>query len=338
MKTLLLIAGLFALLILCGMAYQAIGAALDRRRFPPPGRMLDIGGRRLHLIDSGQGGPSVIFESGISASCLNWTHVRTQVAGFTRACAYDRASLGWSDPAPAPRVASAIVDDLHALLAAAKIPPPYVLVGHSFGGLLIRAYGATHPDQVAGLVLIDPLAPSEWLDLAPAQSRMLGRGVKLSRRGALLARIGLVRFSLGLLSNGGRRIAKAIARVSSGSGESVISRLVGEVRKMPREVWPMVQAHWCQPESFQGMADYLESLPASSAEAAALAPPSTIPVIVLSAGHSTPAQLAQREELARHALHGRHVVASNSGHWIHLDEPELIVHSIQEMFELIRKA
>ncbi len=125
--------------------------------------------------------------------------------------------------------------------------------------------------------------------IPPAHARLLGLGVKLSRRGAVLARLGVVRAALAVLMAGGRRVPQWIAKVSSGHGESVITRLVGEVRKMPPETWPMVRAHWCLPKSFRGMADYLESLPASAEEAAALGEPETIPVTVLSASNATPA-------------------------------------------------
>ena len=299
--------------------------------------MVDIGGRRLHLIESGTG-PAVVFESGISATCLNWTRVRGEVAHFAHACAYDRAGLGWSDAANSPRTMSAIIDDLHGLMEAAQIPRPCVLVGHSFGGLLVRAHAAKYPSDVAALVLVDPLSPREWLDVSPAQARMLRLGVRLSRRGALLARIGVVRAALALLMAGGRWIPKAVARASSGRGESVIARLVGEVRKMPPETWPMVRSHWCAPKSFLAMAAYLEGLPASAAEAAALRAPETIPIIVLSAGNSTPEQLEEREEWARRSQRGEHRVARESGHWIQLDEPELVVEAIRQAIrEAIRE-
>jgi pimeloyl-ACP methyl ester carboxylesterase len=335
---LLLVLLVGAALVIAGAIYQALGAASDLRRYPPPGRLIDIAGCRLHLIESGDG-PPVIFESGISATCLNWTRVRGDVAGFARACTYDRAWLGWSDPAQTPRMTSAIVDELHALLAGAGISPPYILTGHSFGGMLVRAYAAKYRDHVAGLVLVDPLLPSEWLNVSAAHARMLRLGVKLSRRGALLARIGVVRASLALLMTGGRRmrrISQWIARLSSGRGESTVSRLVGEVRKMPPETWPMVRAHWCLPKSFQGMAAYLESLPASAIEAAALGEPAAIPTIVISGAHSTPAQLAEREALAHRSPHGRHIIAAKSGHWIQLDEPELVVEAVREMVALTR--
>ncbi len=296
--------------------------------------MIDIGCCRLHVIESGADGPSVIFESGISATCLNWTQVRSEVASFARAYAYDRAWLGWSDPRSSMRTTSTLVEELHALLDAAKVPAPYILAGHSFGGMLVRAYAAKYPDQVAGLVLVDPLSPGEWLNIPPAKSRTLGLGVKLARRGALLARIGVVRASLALLMGGGRRVPKVIAKLSSGRGESVVSRLVGEVSKMPPETWPMVRAHWCQVKSFRGLAAYLESLPASAVQANALVEPLNLPVIVLSAASSTAEQLKERDALARRSPHGQHIIAAKSGHWIQLDEPELVVQAVREMVRL----
>jgi pimeloyl-ACP methyl ester carboxylesterase len=334
---LLFVLALGAVLILAGLIYQAMGTAADRRRYPPPGRLIALGDTRLHLLESGTGHPAVIFESGISATCLSWTSVQTQVKAFARACSYDRAWLGWSDSAASPRTTSNLVDQLHALIQAASLPCPCILVGHSFGGLLVRAYAARYPANVAGLVLVDPLSPTEWLHVSPAHARMLRLGVKLSRRGALLARIGIVRVSLALMMAGGRRIPQWIARVTGGRGESVISRLVGEVRKMPPETWPMVRAHWCQPKNFQGMAAYLESLRTSSVEASALGdPPASIPITILSASNATPAQLAEREEWAHRSPHGQHILARKSGHWIQLDEPQLVVQVIEEMVRLIR--
>jgi len=278
----------------------------------------------------------VVFESGISASCLNWTDIRKCVAQFTACCSYDRASLGWSDPAHTPRIPSRIVEELDALLQAAKVASPYVLAGHSFGGLVVQAYAEKYPSKVAGLVLIDPLSAREWLEPSLEQTRRLQSGVKLSRRGAILARLGIVRLSLALLSGGARMLPQLIAKLSSGKGESTISRIIGEVRKMPPETWPMIQAHWCSPKSFQGMASYLASLPASSSECAQLREVSSVPLTILSAANSTAPELAERDALARSSPRGKHIIATKSGHWIHLDEPELVVEAIRHMVESVR--
>ena len=324
------------LLPLSGFLYQAAGSARDQRRFPPPGRLVNIGGRRWHLVDAGLGSPTVIFESGIAASSLNWTAIEAEVARFTRACTYDRAGLGWSDPATVPRVAAQLVDELHSLLEAAQVPAPYVLAGHSFGGLLVQAYAVAHPDQVAGLMLIDPLPASEWAHVSEDRLRILRWGIRLSRRGALLARLGVVRMSLTLLSGGRRWIPKLVARLTSGRAETTLSRLVGEVQKMPPEVWPMVQAHWCRPQAFLGMAEYFKALPESAQQAAALGDLPRIPVTILSAGNCTPGQLAERDAIAGQSPRGKHVVVLNSGHWIHLDQPEVVLEAIRAMVEVVR--
>ena len=340
MEVILLIALLVVLLPLSGFLYQAAGSARDQRKFPPPGRLVDIGGPRphlrLHLMDAGQGSPTVIFESGIAASSLNWTAIQAGVARFTRACTYDRAWLGWSDPTSEPRVTSRLVEELHSLLATAQIPAPYVLIGHSFGGLLVQAYAVAHPDQVAGLVLIDPLPASEWAHVSGERLRILRWGIRLSRRGALLARWGVVRISLALLSGGGRRIPKLVAKLSSGRAEFTLSRLVGEVQKMPPEVWPMVQAHWCQPKAFLGMAEYFRGLPQSTQQAEALSDLPLVAVTILSAANSTPAQRADRDAMAKRSAHGKHVVVPDSAHWIHLDQPEVVIEAIREMVEVVR--
>jgi pimeloyl-ACP methyl ester carboxylesterase len=328
-QQIMLVAVLILLLITTGCLYQLLGTARDKRRFPPPGRLIDIGPTRLHISESGKGHPPVILEAGIGASSLNWTTIQSALSQFTRVCSYDRAGLGWSDPAASPRTIANAVEELHALVTAAQIPTPLVLVGHSFGGLLARCYAARYPDQIAGLVLLDPLAVTEWRDPSPSQQKLLKRGAMLSRRGAFLARLGIVRFGLAMLSGGLRLIPKLVARAASrGTGESAISRLVREVQKMPPETWPIVQAHWCQPKSFITLANYLEFLPASAAEATECG---DLPITILSASNSTAVQQAERDALATHSRKGKHLIAANSGHWIHFDEPKLVIASIREL-------
>src|SRR5262245_47099797 len=122
------------------MLYQYVGARRGARRHPAPGRMIAVDGHRLHLVCAGEGTPAVLFESGIAASSLSWVRVVDEVARFTRACAYDRTGLGWSDLSRGPRTASRMVDELKHILAHASEGRPCVLVGHSFGDFLVCAF------------------------------------------------------------------------------------------------------------------------------------------------------------------------------------------------------
>jgi pimeloyl-ACP methyl ester carboxylesterase len=136
---------------LAGALYQWLGLRRDARCFAPPGRMAGIGaGRRLHVRELGSGSPAVILESGIAATCLNWHGVQETLAGFTRVVSYDRGGLGWSDPCATPRTCSNLAGELRTALRAAAVDPPYVLVGHSFGGLVVCCFALLFPEDVAG--------------------------------------------------------------------------------------------------------------------------------------------------------------------------------------------
>ena len=273
---------LFAVVV-AGALYQRLGMAKDARQFPPPGRLIGSGDYRLHAHFSAGPSPTVILEAGIGASSVSWALVRQQLAGIARVCAYDRAGLGWSDAPATPRTLGNILEDLHAIASDPEIGRPLVLVGHSFGGMIALEYACKYRDTLAGLVLVDPLAATEWHPLTAANRKMLARGVRLSRRGALLARLGVVRFTLALLTKGSRRIPKVFSRIWSGNGAPLTERLVGEVQKLPPEVWPHIRAHWCQPKSFQSMADHLENLPSTAAACTAKWDLGDLPLVVLSA-------------------------------------------------------
>src|SRR4051794_9991798 len=140
----------------CGPAAADDGPEFDPKAHPPPGKLVDVGGWRLHLDYAGSGGPAVVFSSGSGDFSFDWALVQPEVARFARACAYDRAGDAWSDPGPIPRTMRQDAYELHTLLERAGIAPPYVLVGHSYGGLLVRVYAERYPDEVAGMVLVDP--------------------------------------------------------------------------------------------------------------------------------------------------------------------------------------
>ncbi|HEX6386624.1 MAG TPA: alpha/beta fold hydrolase [Anaerolineae bacterium] len=196
--------GLFGLVIAVltlggiGAIYQAIATAIDRRNYPPPGQLVDVGGRRLHVVVTGKdtGQPAVILESGMATFSSNFFWVQSELATVTRVVAYDRAGLGWSDPAPEPHDAYHSARDLHAALAGAGVSPPYVVAGHSYGGLVARSFTDLYPDEVVGLVLVDASHPDQWAHIpASRDGKLNGRGNIFT---AFLARLGVVRlFQMG---------------------------------------------------------------------------------------------------------------------------------------------
>jgi pimeloyl-ACP methyl ester carboxylesterase len=298
-------------------------------KLPPPGRMVDVGGRSLHVNVLGHGSPAVILEAGIAASSLSWALVAKQVAAFTSVVTYDRAGFGWSDPAPHHSTALDAARDLALLLDRTAVTEPLVLVGHSFGGLIVRVFEQEFPGRAAGLVLVDPVCRSEWREPGDQRKRMLARGVMLSRRGEFLARLGVVRLALTLLLSGSRAIPKMLARVSAGRGAGVTERLTGEVRKMPRELWPAVAAHWSEARCFRAMADALENLPVSVTQIDETRPLGDLPVIVLSAASANAQSMSEHEHDARLSTRGEHRIVPGSGHWMQLDAPEAVTEAIR---------
>jgi pimeloyl-ACP methyl ester carboxylesterase len=330
---------LLTLIVIAGVVYQQLGLAKDAQRFPAPGRLIDIGGFYLHLDVRGEGSPTVVFEAGIAATSASWSLVQPEIAKITTTASYDRAWMGWSDPAQGRRDLRQVVSELERLLERAEVKGPIILVAHSYGGVVARAYQASHRSNVAGIVLVDPMSIGEWNPPSATLRKILDRGIRLSRRGAWLAQVGLVRFALWLLTVGGRRLPKLIARASSGRDSVFTNRIVGQVIKLRRESWPMIQAHWSNPKCFAGMARYLEALPESAAALAREAGPAAlrdIPVIILSAESATPNERAEHEALARDA-HARVEIVSGSGHWVQMDRPDAVLHAISDIIDQVRR-
>jgi pimeloyl-ACP methyl ester carboxylesterase len=329
MVYLLWISSFAAALIAVGVSYQWLGSHYDRRRYASEGRWIDIGeGRRLYLLEKGSGGTTVLFESGIAATNLNWCHIQEKVSIFSTTASYDRGGLGWSSPCRSPRTPINIASELHTMLNGAGIKPPYILVGHSFGGLVMRRFALLYPEEVTSIILVDPMRCEEWPPLDPAKQASIDRGSRLTGYAIPIARLGLARLAVTSLLCRSGQIAERLAGAAGNGGKHVLGRIKSEVGKMPQEVWPIVAAHWSRPGYYVGMRSHVMAVPDTVREMQDAEPIRGIPVLVLTPGASSP---LSESCLRRIGDNVQQVIASGSEHWIHLDQPELVINSIREM-------
>jgi pimeloyl-ACP methyl ester carboxylesterase len=305
-----------------------------------PGRLIDVGGHRLHVDCAGTGSPAVVFDAALGASSLSWSLVRPEVARLTRACAYDRAGFGWSDAGPLPRTAERIAGELRQALEGAGVPPPYVLVGHSFGALVIRIFAARHRTDTAGLVLVDPAHPEEWLEPGEHERRQIERGVRLCRYGTRAARLGIARVVAGLVGLGALAPARAlVALVSRGGLSRADEEILAPIWKLPPEARQQLRRLWTEPKFFEALGSQIESICTSAGEVRSAETDLLIdlPVTVISAPAASPRRKQLHEAFARRSARGRFIVAHESGHWIPLDEPATVTGAVARMVEEVRR-
>ena len=308
-----------------GIVYEQMGRRGDLRGIGRIGQAIDIGGRSLNLYCTGSGNPTVILESGTNNPGLAWLLVQPKIAAFTQTCWYDRAGDGWSDPGPLPRTASAIANDLHALLIAAKLPGPYVLVGHSFGGTSMRVFAGMYPVDVAGMVLVDAWHEDEIKRIP----RRKGPGPPDSLRPAIdrltpaLTFVGLV------------RLLRPPLRSRPPKGLS-------------REDWLLIQNLRRQPKSLAAESSSGMTQDQSGMEARAAPGLGDRPLIVLTAGKaefdpsdSAEARAATEDQeiwihelqsrLATLSLRGKQIVVQGSAHGIPWEAPEAVVDAVKNV-------
>ncbi len=274
------------------------------------------------------------MEAALGGSSISWSLVQPAVAQRTRACSYDRAGFGWSDAGPMPRTAGRVADELRALLDRAGVPPPFVLVGHSFGGLVMRIFAARHRAEVAGLVLVDPAHPEDWVTPAPKEQLKIDRGLRLCRNGASAARFGAARLVSGLVTLGLFGVARGLAKIISRGGLSREDEgILAPLWKLPLETRKPLRQFWTQEKFFAALGSQIQSISTSAAETLAAAPDGygDLPIVTISSTDPGDYRLRQQEALARLSRSGRHIVASNSGHWIPLDQPQVVIDAIEEV-------
>jgi pimeloyl-ACP methyl ester carboxylesterase len=176
-------------LVVLGVICQLIATEADRRAYAPPGQLYTVDGHQMHIVCTGEGSPTVILEAGGGHFSATWARVQPMVAQSTRVCAYDRAGYGWSEPGPEPRDAQRIATELQTLLDVVGVEPPYVLVGHSLGGIYARVYNAHYPGEVVGMVLVDATHPDSWA----RQGESIQALQAVASVSTVLARVGLMR-------------------------------------------------------------------------------------------------------------------------------------------------
>jgi pimeloyl-ACP methyl ester carboxylesterase len=325
--------GLALLGAVLGAVYHHMGTRRDLRTYPPPGRLVDVGSHRLHIVDRGSGpGPSVVLEAGLMSTVLSWSGLQAELARSFRVVSYDRAGLGWSDLGPMPRTAEGIVNELHTLLERAQIPRPYLLVGHSFGGLTMPLFAARFPGEVAGVVLIDPVVPAEWNPPSPHDLNLTRSGAQVCRRAALLARLGVIRFVAALLTTRAKKAAGYLVRLIS-RGTPAESGTVSSpwFSALPVNERGMAAVFWVQPKFALTIASQLENLPKSAALVGQLAVFSDKPVVILSARTAPEHRQKEHAAMAARLPQGEYILATKSNHWIMQEQPDLVLGAIEKV-------
>ena len=299
-------AGLAALLglALIGYIVEPIAEAADAKKYPHPGQLVDVGGYRLHINCTGTGSPTVIIVAGLGDWSTSWGVVQPEVAKTTRVCTYDRAGLGWSDANSLPSDAAQFAKELHTLLQNANVPGPYVMVGHSLGGFIVRIFAHDYASEVAGVVLVDSMNPKQ---VTESLSNKLALFSSLE---ALLGRVGVARLVVKL---------PAIASGAPPNGEAY---------------YPL----FIRPQSFKTTANEYKALPTSATEAAAVTSFGDLPLIVLTARlNDNPGWPEWQAELPQLSSNSQHLFAEHSGHVIQFDEPQAAVAAILKVVQQVRE-
>ena len=304
------------LLASAGIIYENIFEARDRRFNPMPGKIVNVGGRNMHIYCMGEGSPTVILESGLGDSYISWRKVQLQISKFTRVCSYDRAGLGYSDPSPEPRTSRVIAEQLHALLQTAAVLPPYVLVGHSMGGYDVRLFTSLYRREVAGIVLVDSSHPDQESRFPAELKKMEGSWQREAEFLEYTMPFGVPRL-LGVCDDS-----------------------------------PPARAADCNPHSAREQVAEMKSFPASAAQTQATGSLGDLPLMVLShdpdkASSYFAPDLAKslnqvweqmQEDLAHLSTRGSQMIVRNSSHYIQFDQPDVVIEAVRKTVDEVRRS
>jgi pimeloyl-ACP methyl ester carboxylesterase len=286
---------------------------------PAPGKLIDIGGRRLHLYCTGTGPQTVIIENGGGAFSIDWSLVQPDVSKFARVCTYDRAGYAWSDPGPAPDMVGQIADDLRLLLRTARLSPPYILVGASIGGFYARAYQRRFPDEVSGMVMVDGTTEEGLAWTVNGQTKP---AYAMTREDMNTAMAEL--------------LAKPAPPAPSEASaiEEPFNRLPKNVQAVRAWAVKLGVPHGTFRPSIGAASEATreEFVAQRTIRLSGEHPFGALPLIVVTRGRNTnPTRIQQHREVANLSSLGKLVVADNSGHEIHLYRPDVVIQAIREI-------
>jgi pimeloyl-ACP methyl ester carboxylesterase len=312
---------LLAIAVLWGVFVMAQAGEIGS----PPGKLVEVSGRKLHLLCSGSGAPTVILEAGASSFAIDWTLVQREIARTNRVCSYDRAGMGWSELRNVVDTPARVVADLHALLAAAAEKPPYIMVGASRGGVFTRLYQLEYPDDVAGFVLVDPTTEDRLFTV-------------FDGRTATIAELTADQYATTMPTKGPLPITPRPPQTGA-----PFDRLPPELyqlrikldQRLIDSMGSSVSVEIAR-ESMQGEHAALARLLAS--RSAADNPFARVPVIVLTRGQDRREGLADNHaRLARLSSNSRHTVVATSGHEVHLFAPAVVIEAIHDVATAVRE-
>ena len=311
---------LFWVIVAGSAGYNAVALGWFRAHNPPPGDFYTVTGHRMHIYCAGSGWPTIVLDAGLGNDALIWGGVQPLLARTTRVCAYDRAGFGWSDARPAPRDADHIADDLHGLLAQAKITGPIVLMGHSISGIYMRDYATRYTEGLAGIVFVDGSTPMQQEN--PAFKKEMSKGPP-------------------------QWVQLLIERSIIDAG---VPRLLGQCSQkfvgFDAHASKLQAEDLCHPQLSAAMAE-ITSMDASGRETIHSGPYGALPILIFSQdpakeGASMPAVATawnqMQEDLKKLSTRSRRIIAKGSTHYIQLDRPELIEKEVPLFIQQVRGA
>ena len=290
---------------------------------PVPGQLIDVGGYNMHIHCVGQGNPTVVMEAGANDFSVTWTAVQPEIAKSTRVCTYDRAGFGWSDPSPRARTAETMVSELHTLLDNAEIEGPYLLVGHSFGGMIARLYTHHYPDEVVGLLLVDSPYERHSPETATLYQEMTQQTMAQLRPVVTMKSLGLLALSPENIPDPGLSVEALAQYRAIWAATGHLDTVLVESAAMEDSFDEMRAANITT----------LEDMPL------VVLRHSSNPIPFFSESENIQMELAwqlMQTDMTAQSSNGEQIVAKQSGHYIQLDQPQLVIDAVLNILDAIR--